>query len=130
MYVPSSELGLYHPLSRQRVCPSPRTKWGEGHTRLWVRGWGNPNFESLALCLLCGRYIFRLNVAWNVDSVSLFLDFLPLLLCGNSTCAKLYLPIAKVLKIRMYTVKKRFASFPSPAGMSLPNSPWAGIMTS
>ncbi len=26
--------------------------------------------------------------------------------------------------------KKRFASFPSPAGMSLPNSPWAGIMTS
>ncbi len=30
---------------------------------------------------------------------------------------------------RPYTVKKRFASFPSPAGMSLPNSPWAGIMT-
>jgi hypothetical protein len=29
-----------------------------------------------------------------------------------------------------YTVKKRFASFPSPAGISLPNSPWAGIMTS
>jgi hypothetical protein len=29
-----------------------------------------------------------------------------------------------------YTVKKRFASFPSPAGMSIPNSPWAGIMTS
>ncbi len=25
------------------------------------------------------------------------------------------------------TVKKRFASFPSPAGMSLPNSPWAEI---
>ncbi len=31
---------------------------------------------------------------------------------------------------KIYTVKKRFASFPSPAGMSLPNSPWAGIMTS
>ncbi len=29
-----------------------------------------------------------------------------------------------------YTVKKRFVSFPSPDGMSLPNSPWAGIMTS
>jgi hypothetical protein len=29
-----------------------------------------------------------------------------------------------------YTVKKRFESFLSPAGMSLPNSPWAGIMTS
>jgi hypothetical protein len=26
--------------------------------------------------------------------------------------------------------KKRFASFPSPAGVSLPNCPWAGIMTS
>jgi hypothetical protein len=26
--------------------------------------------------------------------------------------------------------KKRFGSFPSPAGMSLPNSPWAGITTS
>jgi hypothetical protein len=26
--------------------------------------------------------------------------------------------------------KKRFGSFPSPARMSLPNSPWAGIMTS
>ncbi len=32
--------------------------------------------------------------------------------------------------IRNYTVKKMIASFPSPAGMSLPNSPWAGIMTS
>jgi hypothetical protein len=57
---------------------------------------------GLALCLLCGRYIHRLNVALKVDSVSLFLDFLPLLLCGISTCAKLYLPIAKVLKIRLY----------------------------
>jgi hypothetical protein len=26
-----------------------------------------------------------------------------------------------------YTKKKRFASFPSPAGMLLLNSPWAGI---
>ncbi len=32
--------------------------------------------------------------------------------------------------LERYTVKKRFASFPSPAGMSLPNSSWAGIMTS
>ncbi len=30
----------------------------------------------------------------------------------------------------LYTVKKRFTSFPSPAAMSLPNSPRAGIMTS
>ncbi len=29
MYVPSSELGLSHPLSRQRVCPFPRNqRWG------------------------------------------------------------------------------------------------------
>jgi hypothetical protein len=52
-YVPSLELGLFHPLSRQRVCPSPRG----GHTRLQVRGWGSPNTDdwrkSLALCLLC-----------------------------------------------------------------------------
>jgi hypothetical protein len=31
---------------------------------------------------------------------------------------------------RVYTVKKRFASFPSPARMSLPNSPWEGVMPS
>jgi hypothetical protein len=30
----------------------------------------------------------------------------------------------------IYIVKKKFEIFPSPAGMSLPNSPWAGIMTS
>ncbi len=30
---------------------------------------------------------------------------------------------------KAYTVKKSFVSFPSPAGMSLPNSPWAGIMS-
>ena len=29
MYVPSSELGLSHPLCRQRVCPSPQNQmWG------------------------------------------------------------------------------------------------------
>jgi hypothetical protein len=39
----SSELGLSHPLSRQRVCPSPpEPKRGGGHTRLRVRGWGCP----------------------------------------------------------------------------------------
>ncbi len=36
--VPSSELGLSHPLSRQRVRPSPRNQRGGGaHTRLRVR---------------------------------------------------------------------------------------------
>ncbi len=61
VYVPSSELGLSHPLSRQRVCPSPRNQGGGpgGHIRLRVRGWGSPNSDdwrkSLALCLLCGH---------------------------------------------------------------------------
>ncbi len=55
--VPSSELGLSHPLSRQRVCPSPGIKGGGGHTRLRARGWRSPNSDdwrkSLAVCLLC-----------------------------------------------------------------------------
>ncbi len=42
VYTPSSELGLYQPLSRQRVCPSPQSR-GRRHTRLRVRGWGSPN---------------------------------------------------------------------------------------
>ncbi len=45
MYVPSSELGLSQPISRQQVCPR-------------VRGWGSNNCDdrrkSVALCLLCG----------------------------------------------------------------------------
>jgi hypothetical protein len=60
VYVPSSELGLSHPLSRQRVCPSPGTIEVGGHTRLRVRGWGSTNSDdwrkSLALCLLCGLW--------------------------------------------------------------------------
>ncbi len=43
---------------------------------------------------------------------------------------KLHKDIKFVFHKVLYTVKKRFASFPSPAGMSPPNSPWAGIMTS
>jgi hypothetical protein len=59
VYVPSSELGLSHPLSRQRVCPFPRyQRRGGGHTRLRVRGWVSPKSDdwrnSLILCLLCG----------------------------------------------------------------------------
>jgi hypothetical protein len=47
VYVPSSELGLSQPLSRQRVCPSPQNRgWGK-HTRLRVRGWGSPNSDDL-----------------------------------------------------------------------------------
>jgi hypothetical protein len=42
VYVPSSELGISQPLSRQRVCPSHQNRGG-GHTRPRVRGWGIPN---------------------------------------------------------------------------------------
>jgi hypothetical protein len=56
VYVPSSELGLSHPLSRQRVCPSPVTE-GRG----WAHspageGLGESQFRRLStlptLCLL------------------------------------------------------------------------------
>jgi hypothetical protein len=63
MYVPSSELGLSHPLSRQRVCPSPppRTK-GEGEHSPAGEGLGESRFrrlkrKSFALRLLFGVYI-------------------------------------------------------------------------
>jgi hypothetical protein len=61
VYVPSLELGLTHPFSHQRVCPSPQNQ-RVGHTRLRVRGWGSPNSDdwrkSFALCLLCGPTYF------------------------------------------------------------------------
>ncbi len=54
MSVPSSELGLPRPLSRNRVCLPPGTN-GD-NTRLWVKGAGGANSgywrESLALCVL------------------------------------------------------------------------------
>ncbi len=59
MYVPSSELGLSYPLSRQRLYPSSRNEGEGGHTLLRLRGWGSPISDdwriNLALCLLCGR---------------------------------------------------------------------------
>ncbi len=65
VYVPSSELGLSKPLSRQRVCPSPQNRGG-GHTCQGVRGWWSLNSDdwrkSLALCLLCAvQYRRRLQ---------------------------------------------------------------------
>ncbi len=58
VYVPSSELGLSHPLFRQRVCPSPPPNQKGGDSRQGVRDWGSPNSDdwrkSLPLCLFCG----------------------------------------------------------------------------
>ncbi len=45
VYVPSSELGLSHHLSRSECAPTPGTKGG-GHTRLRVSGWGSPNSDD------------------------------------------------------------------------------------
>ncbi len=45
-------------------------------------------------------------------------------------CSHLSFIYITLVHFCFYTVKKRFPSFPSSAGMSLPNSPWAGIMTS
>ncbi len=46
VYVPSSELGLSYPLSRQRVCTFPRTMGGGGHTRAG-EGLGDSQFQRL-----------------------------------------------------------------------------------
>jgi hypothetical protein len=55
VYVLSSELGLSQPLSRQRVCPSPRNQRGRGHTRLRVRGWWSPNSDDWRKLTLWSR---------------------------------------------------------------------------
>jgi hypothetical protein len=47
VYVPSSELGLSHPLSRQRVCPSPRNQRGGGAHSLAGEGLGESQFLRL-----------------------------------------------------------------------------------
>jgi hypothetical protein len=57
VYVPSLELGLSHPLSRQRVCPSPRNQGGGGAHSLAGEGLGESQFrrleEKLRTLLLC-----------------------------------------------------------------------------
>ncbi len=92
IYVPSSELGLSHPFSRQRVCHYPRAKGAGEHTRLRVRGWRSPNSDdwrkSLVLCLLCALISLSVlhvyvspshSVSFSAASVSSFVVFLPLL---------------------------------------------------
>ncbi len=68
VYVPSSELGLSQPLSRQRVCPSLQNR--EGAHSPAGEGLGESQSDdwrkSLALCLLCAYpysayYVFILR---------------------------------------------------------------------
>jgi hypothetical protein len=95
VYVPSSELGLPQPLSRQRECPSPQNRGGGGgHTRLQVWGWGSPNADdwrkSLTLCLLCGSigpdprliWVFFCILEGERVSVTRFLNFMNQFLPG------------------------------------------------
>ncbi len=84
MYVPSLEFGLPHPLSRKRVCTSPRNQRGGAHTRKRVRGWGSPNSndwrKSLALCLLCAsdyESFVYLSLSYSYSSIP-YLSALPL----------------------------------------------------
>ncbi len=46
VFVPSSELGLSKPLSRQRVFPSPKKRWGGG-TLACGEGLGEYQFRRL-----------------------------------------------------------------------------------
>ena len=46
VYVPSSELGLSQPLSRQRVCPSPQNRGGRAHSPAG-EGLGESQFRRL-----------------------------------------------------------------------------------
>ncbi len=82
VYVPSSELGLSHPLSRQRVCPPPppEQRVGGGHSWGLVNGpHSNDWRKSLALFLLwvCSCFLERVlpscmfSVQRNVDQNSL-----------------------------------------------------------
>jgi hypothetical protein len=50
VYVPSLELGLPHPFSRQRVCPPPRTKGWGAHSPA-AEGVGESQFQRLEKCL-------------------------------------------------------------------------------
>ncbi len=60
VYIPSSELGLSQPLSRQRECPSPQNRGGGVHSPAG-EGLGESQFrrlvKSLVLCLLCGNWL-------------------------------------------------------------------------
>ena len=72
VYVPSSELGLSQPISRQRVFPSPQKQGGGGTLAC---GWGvggSPNSDdwrkSLALCLLCDLFFYLFQGSENLTS--------------------------------------------------------------
>ncbi len=69
VYVPSSELGLSHPLSRQRVCPSPRNQRGGGAHSCAGEGLGESQFQRLekkfsTLPTLCIKPIGPMYIAF------------------------------------------------------------------
>jgi hypothetical protein len=61
VYVPSTELGFPHPLTRKRVCPPPlpRNQRGEVTLALLVRGWGSPNSDKKRLSSMPTLWWYR-----------------------------------------------------------------------
>ncbi len=75
----SSELGLSHPFSRQRVCPSPQNQRRTGGTLacvLGVRGVPIPTGEKLRTLPTLGVCLFLRNCCYIVGNKSVFLNSL------------------------------------------------------
>ncbi len=103
-----------------------------------------PPRESLVLTSRLGTGKSRTFFygAWLVEAMVAILNFpepsktsylfsnLSKLVWHLACVSELTFSFLLLLSSSYYTLKQRFASFPSPAGMSLPNSHWAGIMTS
>jgi hypothetical protein len=68
VYVPSSELGLSQPLSRQRVCPSSPQNRG-GHTHLRVRVLRKSQFRRLE------KKLSTLPTLWSLLSFALIIVY-------------------------------------------------------
>jgi hypothetical protein len=97
VYVPSSELGLSHPLSprNQREAHSPGGK-GSGESQFRRLD------KRLALCLLCGSY--RLTYRTTQD-VTIFVNYRVSLLTNDSLIKKNIYPKLKNLE-KLHSVRK------------------------
>jgi hypothetical protein len=98
VYVSSSELGLSHPLSHQRECPSPKNQRGGVHSPA-VEVLGESQFlrleKSLALCLLCGIYPHTIcsNLSTGVSLAILNIFHIATLVIHSLSMAALHLPV-------------------------------------
>jgi hypothetical protein len=92
------------------------------------------SLSHFLVCLQFSVFLLPLSLSYFLVCLQFSVFLLPLSLSYFLVCvqAYLFLPLSQLLPCLSPVLhrKKSFASFPSPAGMSLPNSPWAGIMTS